>query len=69
MLSSIEPDTLVLGGELDVLFDADDLRAMEEEIPNATAHILEETGHGAFEEQRKEFTRAIVEFLEQPPQE
>ena len=68
VLSSIEPNTLVLGGELDVLFDADDLRAMEGEIPNATIQILKDTGHGAFEEQRKKFTQAIVQFLERSSQ-
>ncbi|ELY59663.1 hydrolase or acyltransferase of alpha/beta superfamily protein [Natronococcus amylolyticus DSM 10524] len=63
VLSSIEPETLVLGGELDVLFDADDLRSMGGTIPNATTRILEDTGHGAFEERRTAFTEAITAFL------
>lgn len=65
-LISIEPATLILGGELDELFDADDLRSMGETIPNATVHILENTGHGAFEERRKAFNDTIDGFLQDP---
>lgn len=67
VLSSIEPETLVLGGELDVLFDADDLRDMAETIPNATLRILEDTGHGAFAERRTTFSEAITTFLQDRP--
>ena len=62
-LAESDSRTLVLGGQHDVLFDASDLRWMAETIPNAEARILEDTGHGAFEERRRAFSDAITSFL------
>lgn len=62
-LESITARTLVLGGEQDVLFDAEALREMAAKLPNGDATILEDTGHGAFEERRREFTQEVTHFL------
>lgn len=62
-LDAIEPRTLVLGGENDVLFAASDLRTMADRIPDASIRLLEDTGHGAFEERRKPFSEAVNAFL------
>lgn len=59
----ITPPTLVLGGEKDVLFDAENLRTMARKLPNGKHRILDGTGHGAFEERRSEFSTAITSFL------
>jgi pimeloyl-ACP methyl ester carboxylesterase len=64
-LGGIETRTLVLGGEQDVLFDAEDLRQMAATLPNGESRIREGTGHGAFEERRREFTQATLGFLRQ----
>lgn len=62
-LDAIEAESLVLGGEQDVLFDATALREMARAIPNAKVQLLENTGHGGFEERRGEFCDAVVSFL------
>ena len=62
-LERITTPTLVLGGEQDALFDAEDLREMAAILPNGRLCIIEGTGHGAFEERRSEFTTAITSFL------
>lgn len=67
-LTDLQVPTLVLGGEEDVLFDAEALRDMAATLPDGKARILEGTGHGAFEEQRREFSRAVLQFLEQQKQ-
>lgn len=66
-LGDIETRTLVLGGEEDVLFDADSLREMGARLQKGEVTILDATGHGAFEERRSEFTQAVVSFLQQSP--
>lgn len=63
-LEDLETRTLVLGGEQDVLFDAETLQEMAASLPNGDSTILEGTGHGAFAERRQEFTRAVTEYLE-----
>ncbi|RQG99578.1 alpha/beta fold hydrolase [Natrarchaeobius oligotrophus] len=62
-LDMTEPETLVIGGSEDQLFDAEDLQAMGTTIPNARTHLIENTGHGAFEERRREFCSTITSFL------
>lgn len=67
-LDAVEPQTLVIGGSEDQLFDAEDLQAMGVTIPNARTHLIENTGHGAFEERRREFCSTITSFFtEQRP--
>lgn len=62
-LDAISLQTLVLGGIQDVIFYADDLREMADTIPDARLRLLEDTGHGAFEERRTAFYKAVVSFL------
>ena len=62
-LDAVEPRTLVIGGSEDHLFDAADLEAMGATIPNARTHLIENTGHGAFEKRRHDFCSTISAFL------
>lgn len=62
-IDAIDTRTLVIGGEEDVLFAADDLRRMATRMPTAELRLFEETGHGVYEERRSEFSTAVTSFL------
>lgn len=62
-LSEIKVPTLVMSGELDIGYTADDVRITAEGIPNAKLILYKGYGHGLFMANRKELQKDILEFL------
>ena len=62
-LDGVDAPTLVLGGAADRLFPEGVLRDTAREIPDARLALLGGVGHGAFEERRRAFNRAVRSFL------
>ena len=62
-LDAVDAPTLVLGGAADRLFPESVLRKTTREIPDAKLGLLGGVGHGAPEERRGAFNRAVRSFL------
>ena len=62
-LRCIQASTLVIGGTQDKFFPESSLRETARRIPNATLHLLEGTGHGAYERRKSVFERVVIEFM------
>lgn len=62
VLSSILAETLVIGGEKDMVLGAEPSKEIAEKIPCAELKIYPQWGHGVYEEE-KTFNAAVLEFL------
>lgn len=61
---SISQATLIIAGRHDKLVSVESCEKTADEIPKATLHVLENSGHSAAEEQPEEVVRLISGFLE-----
>ena len=62
-INRIKAKTLIIGGSLDILFPIPVLQRTAELIPQSEICLLENTGHGAFDEKKKAFDAAVFEFI------
>ena len=62
-LSEIKAPTLILSGELDVAYTADDVRTASEGIPNSELILYEGYGHNLAMSNRKQVLKDALEFL------
>ena len=62
-LSEIKAPTLILSGELDIGYTADDVRITAEGIPNSKLILYEGYGHNLMIANRKHVLEDILEFL------
>ena len=62
LLGRIACPTLVLGGEADVVTRPERMRELAEGIPGARLVLFERAGHGAFEQRKREWDAAVLEF-------
>jgi pimeloyl-ACP methyl ester carboxylesterase len=63
-LPRINKPTLVIGGEKDPFYGADNLRETARLIPNAELCLLRNGGHAVVKTQTKAFEEAILKFLQ-----
>jgi len=63
VVGRIQAPTLVIGGHEDRIFPEALLRETAKRIPHATLHLLDGTGHGAYEEHKSLFEDAVVKFI------
>ena len=63
-LPSIRQPTLVIGGEKDPFYGADNIRETARLIPNAELCLLKDGGHAVVKSQTKAFEAAILTFLQ-----
>lgn len=63
-LPSIRQPTLVIGGEKDPFYGADNIRETARLIPNAELCLLKNGGHAVVKSQTKAFESAILDFLQ-----
>lgn len=62
-LSEIKAPTLILSGELDVAYTADDVRTTSEGIPNSELVLYKGYGHNLAMSNRKQVLKDALEFL------
>jgi len=62
-LKEIKASTLVLSGESDIGYTADDVRATAEGIPNAELILYEGYGHGLVMANREQVCKDVLDFL------
>lgn len=62
-LKEIKAPTLVLSGESDISYAAEDVRTTAEGIPNAKLILYEGYGHNLVMANRKQVYEDIIEFL------
>ena len=62
-LSEIKAPTLILSGELDVGYTADDVRTTAEGIPNSEVILYEGYGHNLTMSNREQVLKDALEFL------
>ena len=53
---------LALGGAQDVVTRPEKMRELAEGIPGARLVLFERAGHGAFEQRKREWDAAVLEF-------
>lgn len=63
-LSNIRQLTLVIGGEKDPFYGADNIRDTARLIPNATLRLLKNGGHAVVKTQTRVFESEILQFLQ-----
>jgi pimeloyl-ACP methyl ester carboxylesterase len=63
-LARIRQPTLVIGGEKDPFYGADNIRETARLIPNAELCLLKNGGHAVVKTQTKKFEEAILNFLQ-----
>ncbi len=63
-LVSIRQPTLVIGGEKDPFYGADNIRETARLIPNAKLCLLKDGGHAVVKTQTKAFENEVLEFLQ-----
>jgi pimeloyl-ACP methyl ester carboxylesterase len=63
-LPLIRKPTLVIGGENDPFYGADNIRETARLIPNAELCLLKDGGHAVVKTQTKAFESAILKFLQ-----
>ena len=61
-LGQIRARTLVIGGAEDRLFPASVQKDTARRIPGASLRLIQGTGHGAFDERKREFDGAVKGF-------
>jgi pimeloyl-ACP methyl ester carboxylesterase len=62
-LRDIQAPALIIGGKKDVLIPESFFRELAELIPSATLRLIENGGHGLYEENKREFDSAVIDFL------
>jgi pimeloyl-ACP methyl ester carboxylesterase len=62
-LAAIRAPTLILGGELDPITTAEDVRELADAIPDARLEMFTDAGHGVFRERPAETLALIREFI------
>jgi proline iminopeptidase len=62
-LGAIRAPTLVLGGDLDPITTAEDVRELAGAIPDARLYLLTDAGHGVFRERPAEALALIRDFV------
>lgn len=62
-LGAIRAPTLVLGGELDPITTAEDVRELAGAIPDARLYVFTDAGHGVFREHPAETLALIRDFV------
>lgn len=65
-LAAIRSPTLVLGGELDPITTAEDVKELAAAIPGARLRMFDDAGHGVFREHPAEALDAIRSFIATP---
>ncbi len=65
-LGEIKAPTLVMSGDLDIGYPAEDVRITAEGIPNAELILYEGYGHGLVMKNPKQMGKDILEFLKAP---
>jgi pimeloyl-ACP methyl ester carboxylesterase len=65
VLGDIDARTLVVSGSDDVLFPDGIAEETARRIPRGELHVIEDCGHGAFEERKKEFNGEVLRFLKE----
>lgn len=63
-LKHIQNTTLVIGGRQDLLVPVEDLRFLQQEIPQSSLIMIEHAGHMIPFENLSAFTNAILQFLQ-----
>jgi len=63
LLGDIDARTLVIGGSDDLLFPDKIVEETARRIPRGELHVVEDAGHGAFDERKKEFDTEVRGFL------
>ena len=63
-LPCIRQPTLVIGGEKDPFYGADNIRETARLIPNAELCLLKDGGHAVVKSQTRSFETAILSFLQ-----
>ena len=63
-LPAIRQSTLVIGGEKDPFYGADNIRETARLIPNARLSLLKDGGHAVVKSQTKAFEAEILRFLQ-----
>ena len=64
-LREIKAPTLILSGEDDICYAAEDVRVTAEGIPNAKLILYKGYGHGLFMTNRKQVFKDIIQFLDE----
>lgn len=64
-LEEIKAPTLVMSGELDIGYSADDVRTTAEGIPNAELILYKGYGHNLTLSNTKQVQKDILEFLKE----
>lgn len=62
-LESITSRTMVIGGDRDRVFPASLMQETARRIPDARLRLIEGAGHGAFDERKRDFDKALKEFV------
>lgn len=62
-LRDIQAPALIIGGKNDVLIPESFFRELAELIPSATLRLIENGGHGLYEENKREFDSAVIDFV------
>lgn len=62
-LDEIKAPTLILSGELDIGYSAEDVRITAEGIPNSELILYKDYGHNLIMANRKQVERDVLEFL------
>jgi len=62
-LRDIQAPALIIGGKNDVLIPESFSRELAELIPSATLRLIENGGHGLYEENKREFDSAVIDFV------
>jgi pimeloyl-ACP methyl ester carboxylesterase len=67
-VSEIHAPTLIITGDEDIIVPFENSRNLAARIPSARLSIIEGGSHTFFIERADEFNRAVIEFLEEPPE-
>ena len=62
-LAAIRAPTLILGGELDPITTAEDVRELAAAVPRARLEMFADTGHGVFRDRSAEALALIRDFI------
>ena len=62
-INRIKTKTLIIGGTGDILFPPPVMKKTAERISGSKLCLLENTGHGAFDEKKKEFDSEVLNFI------
>ena len=62
VLADIRCPTLALGGSEDLVTRPDQMRELVEAIPGAHLRLFDRAGHGAFEQRKPDWDRAVLTF-------